>query len=220
MIDADYRNTFACKDLSNIAEAKKSTEEAIRADHPKSRKTYSYIKNKHERYYLMFGEAYNLKCGYCGVTTSIHSFYSFEIDHFICQSSNESDATIDNINNLVFSCDICNRNKHGLLIPEDYREILHPDLGSLGKVFKRNADYSISVSPKFESDECVNNFYKQLKLFYPSRRIDYLIMEIDAFCEKLHGLGLIEACTGLKAILSELLQYRNNHLPWSKSEEQ
>lgn len=215
---ADYRNGFACESLKDISKKKKKVEKLLRKEKPKSRLNHRYISNRSDKYFRLYGEAYNLKCAYCGVSSDIHGINSFEIDHFVCKAHNLNPDESDRIDNLVFACDCCNHSKRDFIVPESHLSVLHPDLDKLGFVFYRDTDFSIKISSEYSDDEVVLRFYEKLKLYFQARRIDFLLLESLSLYRLLKSHNLDSSASRLNEIVSSLRDRRNN-LSWGYGEQ-
>ncbi|MGG7162965.1 HNH endonuclease [Clostridium ihumii] len=202
----DYRNTIYCSELKGIDKKKELLNEKIKAEHPRIRIIYNQIKKNGSQYKKDFMKVYNYKCSYCGNSIDNLNFNLFEIDHYICESSFESNEVAGRIENLVLACYDCNRSKSKFLINDKYKEILNPDSEGIKQVFLRDDKYYIRISEKYKDDEFIKSFYNKLKLGYQSRRLDFLLMNIHGLCEKNEGKKEIEK---LKSILIRLEKKRN-----------
>ena len=180
----DYRTTRYCPSYINLAQEKNNVCNEIRRDHPRAIDMHRYIRRNDERYKTLFMSAYNSKCAYCGVSLDIISRETFEVDHFIYESSFPTKAEAGYIENLVLSCYNCNRKKKSFLISEKLRRMLHPDSDSIKSIFIRNEDYYIEpfMRPRVHyvglKKTEIFNFFTQLNLGGELRRIDYLLMNM------------------------------------------
>ncbi|MDN4601498.1 HNH endonuclease [Paenibacillus sp. F6_3S_P_1C] len=192
----DYRNTSLNYYDFTIGERKANFLRKLRLEHPRVRNIYSHIKNRTNKFNLVFRELYFEKCAYCGLSTQVVDSSRFEVDHVIPISVIQLDLghTADKLNaieNLVSSCQMCNRAKTNFYCEEADFEVLHPDNEFLREVFERTEEYSIIVSPKYKSNEAVKEFYGKLKLGSQLKRLDYLLMEMKDFCDKYEGDSII-----------------------------
>lgn len=176
----DYRNTKYCPNLENLQIKKDEVVKRIKKDHVKAIDMHTYISDNKYNYKKEFIKVYNGKCSYCGVSLDLISKSSFQIDHFIFKKSPEfkgSKKAAGNIDNLVLSCEFCNHNKSSFPIPEEKREILHPDK-KISTTFYRDENYYIRVARNYYSDLIVNKFYNTLQLESEIHRLDYLLMNM------------------------------------------
>ncbi|MGY3713450.1 HNH endonuclease [Lactococcus petauri] len=168
---------------------------------------YGKICVKNKGYYKLFVNAYNSKCAYCGINTDIIPTTLFEIDHFInkTQMILPTGNSVNNVENLVFSCRGCNQAKHDYDTSEVY-DLLHPDHESVTSIFVRGATYGISVSEEYQSNPVIVNFYKKLHLDSSFRKLDYLLMNLKA-------MSRLEAADDLNHLIlrlyADLLEMRN-----------
>lgn len=202
----DYRNTIYCSPLEDLGVKKKNLNEKICNEHPRAKIIYNQVKDKKKNYKKDFMEIYNYKCGYCGNSIANISSDLFEVDHYICESSFESKEIAGKIENLVLACYDCNRSKSNFLIKDEYIDVLNPDLDKIKDVLYRDEMYYIQISERYEGDMFMKSFYKQLKLGYQSRRLDFLLINLRGMCEKLDGKPHAEK---INTILRKLQQKRN-----------
>lgn len=179
----DYRNSKYCPKLCNIKHKKKVLQQKIEFNYPKCKNFYSKISRKKGNYREDFASMYNRKCVYCGVSLIIAS--EFEIDHYISKKLFTSKDVAGQINNLVYSCSSCNRNKRDFKINKQYITLLNPDDGSIAKVFTRDDNYSIKIQKKYESDDVIQAFYKKLHFNFDVRRLDYLLLCMHGLSKKI-----------------------------------
>lgn len=206
MKTTDYRNTNFCPNLENVYDKKKSLEEQINRECPQTQIIYNKIKDKQKKYHHIFKEIYNYKCAYCGVDQKINK--DFEIDHFVCESSYKGDTvSAGKINNLIFSCKLCNRNKKDFLITEEYVNILNPDNSNIANVFYRNQNYYIKIKNDYQSDSYIKAFYNKLNLGQQIRRLDYLLLNMYGLYEQIKDT---EQGAKLAQCILELQKKRNN----------
>lgn len=213
--DKDYRNTTDCPVLTNIAHKKSALEAKIRADHPRAKIMYNYVRKKRDIYFTPFSEIYNYKCAYCGVLMGIADIRLFEVDHFICEDSFpdsiEGRSEAGKVSNLVLACYSCNRGKTDLIIDEDHLKILNPDDSSIAQVFDRSEDYYIQIQPDYAEDPLIVDFYQKLLLGSEFRRLDYLLLEIKNFISTQRTTNPTIAAK-LEQCLGMLLPKRNKTL--------
>lgn len=202
----DYRNTNYCSRLQELGEKKRLLNNEICNKHPKLKIVYNKVKSTDSIYKKKFMEIYNYKCSYCGNSIKNLSSTLFEVDHYICESSFDSNEEAGKMDNLVLACYDCNRSKRNFLIQEDYRKLLNPDLGYIRSVFFRDDQYYIKISEKYKDDPFIKKFYDSMKLEYQSRRLDFLLLNISGLCTELNGEPQAEK---LNVILSKLREKRN-----------
>lgn len=177
----DYRNSKYCPKLENLREKKDNVVKQIRKDHSRSEKIYEFLHDNSDIYKMMFIEAYNHKCCYCGVSLDINDYKLFEIDHFIHEKSvrfNGDESKADYIENLVLACFECNRSKQDLELPDKDLCKICPDSPFICYVFIRDENYYIRINENFKNDESVKKFYEKLKLGSQIHRLDYLLLNI------------------------------------------
>jgi len=177
----DYRNTRHESILSNVIGKKLALRDAINIDRPRIRNYYDCICDKKLSYCKNFSQIYNHKCCYCGISISIIDNSLFEIDHYIPKSTYIEINEANYIDNLVYSCRYCNRNKSNYVIDEEHRIILHPDY-DIYKAYYRDEQFNIRISDEYSKDEIISRFYFMMKFEAQYRRLDYLIMELLDFC--------------------------------------
>lgn len=202
----DYRNTDYCDSLQELRKKKKVLDDKISKEHPRAKIMYNQIKDVNKNYKDKFMKIYNYKCSYCGNSIWNLDVTLLEIDHFICESSFESKEEAGKIENLVLACYDCNRAKRDFPIDNEYIEIVNPDLEEIKNVFIRDSMYYIKVSEKYKNDKFIISFYKQLKLGYETRRLDFLLMNLQGLYMKLEGRPEADK---LSIILNKLHQKRN-----------
>ena len=203
----DYRNTRYCPKLENISDKKAKVGEKVRAKHPRITDIYKYISQNNGPFKLEFINAYNGKCGYCGVSIKILPKEMFEIDHFICKKSFTDKAAAGFVENLVLACHSCNRQKSDLLISDLNRKYLYPDAEDIQKTFIRDDKYYIRVSDECKENEEITNFYNQLNLVGEIHRLDYLLMNMIGLQEKIKDKPEVSSKIG-EAI--EKLRFKRN----------
>lgn len=211
-ISADYRNTDRCPILSRVGEKKEELERKIKEEHKKVKIMYYQIKDKQKEYFLDFAKIYNFKCAYCGAALKFTGIRLFEIDHFICESvfpnDTEGRAQAGRIENLIFSCYLCNRGKSNLHIKEDCQDLLNPDDNSIADVFYRDEEYYIRINEDYSENNLIHLFYEKLLLGSETRRLDFLLLEMGNLIEELKNsnpdfANKLEQCQG------RLMQKRN-----------
>lgn len=179
----DYRNTKYCPTLDNIENDKEILYKTISQKHQNAEDMHPLVADK-EKYKKSFAAIYNNKCAYCGVSLRLLPLNSFEIDHVRCKSSFTNSSEAGHIDNLVFSCQSCNRHKSSYLIPDNYSSVLHPDR-ALGTCFYRDELYNIRISPERIDDNTVKSFYDKLCFFDEVHRLDYLLMNMIGLSRRL-----------------------------------
>lgn len=179
----DYRNTNYCPKLGSVTSKKKDLQKKIESQYPNHKNFYSIISKKSERYREDFSKIYNRKCAYCGVSLEIMPI--FEVDHYIPKKLFSSEDDTGQIDNLVYSCFSCNRNKRDFKINNQYVTLLNPDNGNIAKLFIRADDYSIQIQKKYEADYIIQAFYKKLHFNFDIRRLDYLLLCMHGLSKKI-----------------------------------
>ena len=202
----DYRNTEYCSSLKEVEQKKKELNKKICEEHPKAKIIYNQIKDTDQAYRNQFMEIYNYKCSYCGNSIWNLSSTLLEVDHYICESSFDSKEKAGKIENLVLSCYDCNRAKSNFPIDNDYIDTVNPDLEEIKNVFVRDDKYYIKISDKYMKDKFIEDFYIQLKLGYETRRLDFLLLNLQGLYRR---LGDKPEAQKLGIILNKLQQKRN-----------
>jgi len=179
----DYRNSNYCPKLDSITLKKKELQKKIESQYPKCKNFYSIISKKKGNHREDFANIYNTKCAYCGVSLAIMPM--FEVDHYISKKCFASEDDAGQIDNLVYSCFSCNRNKRDFKINNQYVTLLNPDNGSIAKLFIRADDYSIQIQKKYEADYIIQAFYKKLHFNFDIRRLDYLLLCMHGLSKKI-----------------------------------
>lgn len=187
MITNDYRNTEYCLMLENVEDKKKTLEEKIRKAHPRQKIMYNKVHNRNNTFNKEFCNIYNYKCAYCGVSMDILPSTLFEVDHFIAESLFDDKEIAGKVDNLVLACYQCNRNKQEFEIEGEYIEKLNTDDGNIAGVFFRDDKYYIRIKDDYIEDKTINDFYNQLQLVHQTRRLDYLLINMQGLHKKLEG---------------------------------
>lgn len=187
MITNDYRNTEYCPNLENVADKKKVLEKKIRTAHPRQKIMYNKVHNRNTTFNKEFCAIYNCKCAYCGVSMDILPATLFEVDHFVAESLFDEKVEAGKVDNLVLACYQCNRNKKEFEIGGEYIEKLNTDDGKIAYVFFRDEKYYIRIKDDYAEDETINGFYNQLQLGHQTRRLDYLLINMQGLHKKLEG---------------------------------
>lgn len=188
----DYRNTPFCKKLSNLEQKKEHLKKIILSQHPKQKNIYSKIHDRSLHFFIDFGEIYNNKCAYCGVSSDVVGLNNFEIDHYICKAQFDDEEKAGQITNLRFSCKFCNRKKRDYQIESCYQKILDPDDIIISSVFKRASDYRIIISEEYKNDTTIKQFYTKLAFDNQFRRIDFLLMNMINYSKKIKNRNIKE----------------------------
>lgn len=144
-----------------------------------------------ERYKDAFFKLYNHKCVYCGLT-KLPPVVNFEIDHFV--GVVDGSKKNDKIENLVCSCQKCNRTKSN---NSSFNDIDHPDLIPVSNYWMLNDKFETQIKYEYENNESIKNVYHDLSLNYSEQRMlnMYLI---------LHSLN-VERNLELNELLDKLL---------------
>ncbi|KZE74389.1 hypothetical protein AV654_29305 [Paenibacillus elgii] len=174
----DYRATKYCPVIENLDYKKRQVVDMIKIDHPRAVDMHTYIRKNEKAYKTEFMKAYNFKCAYCGASIDILPKEMFEIDHFIYLKSFTKKADAGYIENLVLACHPCNHQKCALPLPEEDRELLHPDTDKIMNTFKRDDQYYIVISQDHNANQTIKTFYKTLGLDGEIHRLDYLLMNM------------------------------------------
>ncbi|MBC3888426.1 hypothetical protein GH810_08915 [Acetobacterium paludosum] len=206
MVD-DYRATKYCAKIIELKEKKQGVADQIKSAHPRARDMHNYIRVNDDTYKTEFMKAYNYKCAYCGASIDILPKEMFEIDHFLYEKSFSKKSDAGYIENLVLACHSCNHQKSAFHLPEDDRELIHPDEEKIKDTFKRNELYYITISVENSSNETVKTFYKALGLDGEIHRLDYLLMNMIGLRRKVKDNT--EVCVALGEAI-ELLRLKRN----------
>lgn len=187
MITNDYRNTEYCPSLEDLENKKNDLEKEIKIAHPRQKIMYNKIHDRDTTYNKKFCRIYNCKCAYCGVSMDILPATLFEVDHYIAESLFDDKAEAGRVNNLVLACYQCNRNKREFIIEGEYIEKLNTDDGKIAQIFYRDDKYYIKINDDYIEDKTINEFYNQLQLGHQTRRLDYLLINMQGLHKKLEG---------------------------------
>ncbi|MEG6589306.1 HNH endonuclease [Paenibacillus barengoltzii] len=204
---SDYRATRYCPVIEELDIKKQKIVDMIKTEHPRAKDMHAYIRVNESPYKIEFMKAYNFKCAYCGASIDIIPKEMFEIDHFIYEKSFETKADAGFIENLVLSCHSCNHRKRALPLPEESREILHPDSDKIKYTFKRDDNFYITVSEEHSNNEAIITFYKTIGLEGEIHRLDYLLMNMIGLQRTLENNQSVYAELG-KAI--DILRLKRN----------
>lgn len=198
VITKDYRVTsFQFIDFT-LGNKKNIFMEKFKEEHSGVRYVYNTIMNRNNKYNRIFREIYHERCAYCGISTQVIDSSRYEVDHVIPASvlkreTNEyTKEEINGINNLVCSCQMCNRGKQAFYCDKDNLDLLHPDNNRLPEIFKRSEDYYIIISEEYQENETIHEFYNRLKFSNQLRRLDFLLMEMKDFCNKYQDEPIID----------------------------
>lgn len=208
--DKDYRNTQYCAVLENMKEKKQGLEKRIKRECPQTKIMYNKVHERGGEYHKVFAQIYNNKCAYCGAMLRLLPMESFEVDHFISESSfadtTEGRAEAGKLSNLVWSCISCNRGKRGTVIQPPYDKLLNVDNGNIANVFTRDKNFYIQICDTYQKDEFIQQFYTALHLGYETRRLDYLGLQLEGMYQNENDR---ERKRKLGESLSLLLKKRN-----------
>lgn len=181
--DKDYRNTEYCPVLNKIGEQKQVLEKEIKSESPRTKIVYNKVNNRDSVYHKKFAKIYNNKCAYCGALWGLLPVESFEVDHFVNESSfpdtTEGRVEAGRMINLVWSCISCNRGKREITIKPPYDDLLNVDNGNIAMIFRRDGDYYIRICDTYQEDKFIQQFYESLHLGYETRRLDYLGLQLE-----------------------------------------
>jgi HNH endonuclease. len=205
----DYRNSKYCPDLGNVQERKGKIADLIKRDHPYASDMHTYLSKNDDIYKKKFLEAYNYKCAYCGISSTLIPKNSFEIDHFIYKMSPKfsSKKKAGTMENLVLSCHECNHKKNAFLVSDEAYSKLHPDKAYMGKTFCRDGLFYIKVSEKEINNQEIVKFYEQLQLGSEVHRLDYLLLSMIGL-QKIHKNN-VKFYAEMGKIVDMLRQKRN-----------
>lgn len=169
---------------------------------------YSYVSVRKSKANKLFRDCYNNKCVYCGVPVEINSRRLFEVDHYICKTTQKQNINVNHIKNLVNACNECNRKKTGEEISDSYLNILNPDT-NIKNVFIRNTNFKIEIIPSLKEDIVIKSFYKKLYLNGELRRLDYLLMNLMGLQKKVMSQQIKEK---LAYCIQILMEKRNQYI--------
>lgn len=202
----DYRNTIYCPRLDGIKDRKKAVEDMIIRDHPKATDMHNWLHKNDNVYKEPFIKAYNGKCAYCGAMVPKRSF---QIDHFLCESSLKKKSDAGYMANLVLACDNCNLNKSDYMIPSEYIDQLHPDGTGITECFHRDDLYYIRIAYGI-TDGVICGFYNTLRLGNELRRLDYLLMNMRGLKKQLSSMKGMEKVYMELDKVTEMIQKKRN----------
>lgn len=207
----DYRLTqYDTFDFLSLENSKKYISDIIDSrvrDSVNKGQHYEKICSKNGVYYPLFANAYNFKCAYCGIDTSINPTTLFEVDHFINKTQEvlPNGISVNNIENLVFSCRRCNQAKKAFDTSKIY-DILHPDYDSVLNIFFRTDTYAIYIKKEYQKNMDIVAFFKKLHLDSNFRKLDFLLMNLKEM-KKLANTNDLK--TTILQLYTELLEIRN-----------
>lgn len=177
----DYRQTAYDSDFGDIPSKKGTLVAEIKKAYPHQRDMHNLVSVNDSVWKRKFMQVYNGKCAYCGTSLDIVPQRYFEVDHFIYQKHPRfkgSKANAGYIENLVLACNLCNRSKGDIDIPDDTHEYLHPDKRGITGTFIRDDDFYIGISESKKDNPTAIELYHSLKLDAEIRRLDYLLMSM------------------------------------------
>lgn len=175
----DYRCSKYCTSFDGVLVKRDQFRDDFVMKHSRCKHHYNLISqkdsNEKKDFITLFGE----KCVYCGTSLSIINIDMFEIDHFIPRESFQKKDYIkaDCIDNLVPACQVCNRKKSDFLYNTD-NNIINVENG-INRVFYRDDDFYIRIVDAYKSDNKIYKFYTDMCFDSQSRRLDYLLMNIE-----------------------------------------
>lgn len=178
----DYRLVDGQCPFERIHDRKDNLLLQIKQKHPRSNNHYNIVKTKNDPLHKQFAMIYNERCGYCGITYQVRPFSDFEIDHFLCKSSGKDGVNL--LDNLIYSCHFCNYKKHEYLIDESARSILNPDFG-ISETFYRDEMMHIRIRDEYQSNGNVIDFYNKIQFSNERRRIEFLLMSLISYKNRL-----------------------------------
>lgn len=122
-----------------------------------------------------FFKLYEEECVYCSLPKD--TVIPFEIDHFIPLKGSKGNKKLEsernNIENLVCSCQRCNRNKGS----EDFSKCYHPDEKRYSENWIIDENYYTKLKEEAKTNNYIEEVYKYLKLGYEDRRIINIYIE-------------------------------------------
>lgn len=184
----DYRKTAYDPEFGDIPSKKTALVNEIKSAHPYQRDMHNLVSVNDSVWKRKFMQVYNGKCSYCGVSLDIASQRYFEVDHFIYQKHprfNGSKANAGYMENLVLACNLCNRSKSDIDIPDDTHAYLHPDKPGITGTFIRDDDFYIRISESKKGNPKAVELYQSLNLAAEIRRLDYLLMSMKGLRQKI-----------------------------------
>lgn len=206
----DYRQTAYEPEFGDIPAKKVALVSEIKSEHPHQQDMHSLVSVNDSVWKRKFMKIYNGKCAYCGLSLDIAPQRYFEVDHFIYQKHPRfkgSKAKAGYMGNLVLACNLCNRNKSDIDIPDDTHTYLHPDKPGITETFIRDDNYYIRVSENKKDNKKVLELYQSLKLDTETRRLDFLLMSMKGLRS---NLDKDSRAHGYLADAIELLQRKRN----------
>lgn len=177
----DYRQTVYEPEFGDIPAKKVALVSEIKSEHPHQRDMHSLVSVNDSVWKQKFMQVYNGKCAYCGVSLNIAPQRYFEVDHFIYKKHPRfkgSKANAGYIENLVLACNLCNRTKSAIDIPDDTHTFLHPDSAGITSTFVRDDDFYIKISNAMKDNTKAVELYQSLNLDAEVRRLDFLLMSM------------------------------------------
>ena len=184
----DYRITAYDSGYGDIPSKKAALVNEIKNAHPHKRDMHDLVSVNDSVWKRKFMQVYDGKCAYCGVSLNIASQRYFEVDHFIYQKHprfNGSKANAGYMENLVLACNLCNRSKSDIDVPDDTHAYLHPDKPGITETFIRDDDFYIRISESKKDNPKAVELYQALNLDAEIRRLDYLLMSMKGFRQKI-----------------------------------
>lgn len=184
----DYRITAYDSGFGDIPSKKAALVNEIKNAHPHKRDMHDLVSVNDSVWKRKFMQVYDGKCAYCGVSLNIASQRYFEVDHFIYQKHprfNGSKANAGYMENLVLACNLCNRSKSGIDVPDDTHAYLHPDKPGITETFIRDDDFYIRISESKKDNPKAVELYQALNLDAEIRRLDYLLMSMKGLRQKI-----------------------------------
>ena len=206
----DYRKTTYESEFGDISAKKVDLVAEIMQEHPGQRDMHNLVYKNDTKWKRKFMQVYNGKCAYCGVSLDIAPQRYFEVDHFIYKEHprfHNSKAEAGYMDNLVLACNMCNRSKSDIDLPDDTHVYLHPDKPGITDTFIRDEYFYIKLSENKENDAKANELYQSLKLDAEVHRLDYLLMSMKGLRRTISETSRIHAPLG-NAI--DLLQRKRN----------
>lgn len=163
---------------------------------------YRILSDRSKPYkYKFISEVFNEKCAYCGISLSVERIDLFEIDHFVAKSL-DTQIDVNNIQNLVPACQLCNRKKRDFDFSSP--EIFDVEKG-LNNLFYRDDNFYIKICDQYNNNQEVLNFYKKMVYDQEIRRLDYILISMDGLIKNTNG----EKQDILRGIMNLLTEKRN-----------
>lgn len=200
---SDYRCPDFVTDYAGIKKKKQNLDRILTSKLRNRNNDYSHISSE-AKWKSEFSQVYGERCAYCGVSTAVEPLRCFQIDHLVATSRGGG----NNLDNLIFSCVKCNQKKKNKELPLD--DVFHPDSETIGEVFVRNPDFTLSISDRYKDNVMAQVYFNVLRLDEWKRSLDY---SLSVLCE-LRELELIKFNYRLQVsdIICDILNIRNRSI--------